>query len=195
MAPHSSTLAWKIPRTEEPGRLQSMGSLGIHTYSHIYCRAIIIVKTCSFQVKISITVGLECCQVLQKLIVKQFLINTAILRTCIHHTLCVHAQSFQSCSTLCSSVHRILQTRILELVAILSSRESSWPRDRTHVFCISCIAGGFFTTEPLGKPTSHYAALLRGLGFIVCFFQVFLFPVLSHIYSSSYAIPLSVNDL
>ena len=26
MAPHSSTLAWKIPWTEEPGRLQSMGS-------------------------------------------------------------------------------------------------------------------------------------------------------------------------
>ena len=26
MAPHSSTLAWKIPLTEEPGRLQSMGS-------------------------------------------------------------------------------------------------------------------------------------------------------------------------
>ena len=26
MAPHSSTLAWKIPRTEEPGRLQSLGS-------------------------------------------------------------------------------------------------------------------------------------------------------------------------
>ena len=25
MAPHSSTLAWKILRTEEPGRLQSMG--------------------------------------------------------------------------------------------------------------------------------------------------------------------------
>ena len=29
MAPRSSTLAWKIPRTEEPGRLQSMGSLGV----------------------------------------------------------------------------------------------------------------------------------------------------------------------
>ena len=27
MAPHSSTLAWKIPWTEKPGRLQSMGSL------------------------------------------------------------------------------------------------------------------------------------------------------------------------
>ena len=29
MAPHSSTLTWKIPWTEEPGGLQSMGSLGV----------------------------------------------------------------------------------------------------------------------------------------------------------------------
>ena len=29
MAPHSSTLAWKIPWTEEPGGLQSMGSLQV----------------------------------------------------------------------------------------------------------------------------------------------------------------------
>ena len=29
MATHSSTLAWKIPWMEEPGRLQSMGSLGV----------------------------------------------------------------------------------------------------------------------------------------------------------------------
>ena len=29
MAPHSSTFAWKIPRTEEPDRLQSMGSLRV----------------------------------------------------------------------------------------------------------------------------------------------------------------------
>ena len=29
IAPHSSTLAWKIPWTEEPGRLQSMGSLRV----------------------------------------------------------------------------------------------------------------------------------------------------------------------
>ena len=29
MTPHSSTLAWKIPWMEEPGRLQSMGSLGV----------------------------------------------------------------------------------------------------------------------------------------------------------------------
>ena len=29
MAPHSSTLAWQIPWTEKPGRLQSMGSLRV----------------------------------------------------------------------------------------------------------------------------------------------------------------------
>ena len=29
MAPHSSTLAWQIPWTEEPGRLQFMGSIGV----------------------------------------------------------------------------------------------------------------------------------------------------------------------
>ena len=29
MAPHSSTLAWKIPWTEEPGRLQPMGSRSV----------------------------------------------------------------------------------------------------------------------------------------------------------------------
>ena len=33
MAPHSSTLAWKIPRTEEPVRLQSMGSLRVSRLS------------------------------------------------------------------------------------------------------------------------------------------------------------------
>ena len=38
MAPHSSTLAWKIPQTEEPGRLQSMGScsVGHHFTFHFH---------------------------------------------------------------------------------------------------------------------------------------------------------------
>ena len=36
-----------------------------------------------------------------------------------------------------SSVHGILQARILERVAISSSRGSFWPRDRTHVSCVS----------------------------------------------------------
>ena len=40
MAPHSSTLAWKIPGTEEPGRLQSMGLLGVgHDWSDLAAAA------------------------------------------------------------------------------------------------------------------------------------------------------------
>ena len=71
------------------------------------------------------------------------------------------AKSLQSCLTLCdprgcstpgSSVHGILQARILEWVAVPSSRGSSWPRDWTLVSWRSCIVGGFFTTEPLGNP-------------------------------------------
>ena len=64
---------------------------------------------------------------------------------------CVYVLVCQSCLTLrdpmdCSppdsSVHRILQARLLERVAISFSRGSSWPRDQTWV---SCTAGGFFT--------------------------------------------------
>ena len=36
MAPHSSTFAWKIPWTEEPGRLQSMGSLESDTMERLH---------------------------------------------------------------------------------------------------------------------------------------------------------------
>ena len=53
------------------------------------------------------------------------------------------------CRPLDASVHGILLARILEWVAMPSSRESSHPRDQTH---FSCIGGGFFTTEPPGKP-------------------------------------------
>ena len=36
MATHSSTLAWKIPWTEEPGRLQSMGSLRLSNFTFTF---------------------------------------------------------------------------------------------------------------------------------------------------------------
>ena len=75
---------------------------------------------------------------------------------------CVGAKSLQSCLTLCnlmscspagSSAHGILRSRTLEWVAIPFSRGSSWPRDRTPISCVSCIASGFFTAEPPGKPS------------------------------------------
>ena len=61
---------------------------------------------------------------------------------------CVCAKSLQSCLTLCdamgcnslgSSVRGILQARILEWVAIPSSRGSSWPRDWTRISHVSCM--------------------------------------------------------
>ena len=58
-----------------------------------------------------------------------------------------------------SSVHGILQARILEWIAISFSRGSSSPRDWTQV---SCIAGRFFTIirhEPPGKPISVYTEI------------------------------------
>ena len=56
------------------------------------------------------------------------------------------------CSPPGSSVHGILQARILEGAAIFSSRGSSLPRDGT---LSSCIAGRYFTTESPGKPHPH----------------------------------------
>ena len=67
---------------------------------------------------------------------------------------CVRSQSLQPRPTLCdptdcsppsSSIHGILQARILEWVAMPSSRGSSPPRNQTPVSCASCIAGRFFT--------------------------------------------------
>ena len=72
--------------------------------------------------------------------------------------LCVCAPSLQSCLTLCdlmdssppgSSVHRILQARILEWVAMPSSRGSSQLRDQTH---ISLAAGRVFPAESAEDP-------------------------------------------
>ena len=52
-----------------------------------------------------------------------------------------------------SSAHGISQTRILEWVVISISRGSSWPRDRTH---ISCITVGFFTIELPAQESSWF---------------------------------------
>ena len=56
--------------------------------------------------------------------------------------LCLTLCHPMDCSPWVSSVHGILQARILEWVAMPSSREPSWPRDRTQV---SCTADRFFT--------------------------------------------------
>ena len=81
---------------------------------------------------------------------------TEILNYKIQHAMCACVLSHQLCLTVCnsmdfslpsSSVHGILQARILEWLS--SSRGYSWPRDQT---CVSCITGRIFTAEPLGRP-------------------------------------------
>ena len=62
-----------------------------------------------------------------------------------------------------SSVHGILQARILELVSMPSSRGSSSPRDQTRVFCGSCIAGRFLTTEPLESENESHLVMYNSL--------------------------------
>ena len=94
---------------------------------------------------------------------------------------CMHTQSLHLCLTLwdlmdCSppgsSVHGIFLGRILEWVAMPSSKESSQPRDQTHISCISYIAGRFFTAKLLGKGllkvTHIWQTTLPALHFKVC---------------------------
>ena len=87
--------------------------------------------------------------------------------TQIYFTFCCNCLVAQLCSTLCnpldcnppgSSVHGILQTRILEWVAISFSRGPSQPRMKLSS---PVLAGEFFTTEPAGKPTSHLGRVLQ----------------------------------
>ena len=60
----------------------------------------------------------------------------------------------------------ILQARILEWVAILSSRGSSQLRDQTHISYVFWLAGGFFTTSAIWEAWRllGYTILLEDLG-------------------------------
>ena len=83
---------------------------------------------------------------------------------------CCYCLVAKLCLTLCdpidwslpgSSVHGIVQARILEWGAISSSRGSSWPRDWTHV---SCLAGRVFTAENESENHSAVSDSLRPHG-------------------------------
>ena len=68
---------------------------------------------------------------------------------------CMHTKLLQSCLTLCnsmdcspsgSSIHGILQARIVEWVAMPSSRGSSQSRDWTHASYVSCVGSVQFSS-------------------------------------------------
>ena len=92
---------------------------------------------------------------------------------------CVYAKSLQLCPTFCepmdhslpgSSVHGILQARILEWVAMPSSRDSSRPRDWTQVsFLLLHWQTGSLPLVPPGKPC-HSTIYPKTWQFIIAFF-------------------------
>ena len=90
------------------------------------------------------------------------------LRPTVCVCVCVCVQSLQSCPTLCDSMDvahwaplsmGFSHAMILVCVAIASLKRSSQSRDRTHVNCVSCIAGGFFPLSHGGRPKPQFAYL------------------------------------
>ena len=143
MATHSNILSWKIPQAEEPsiyspwGHKESdMTEWATHTLG-IYSFYNAVVNNISLYVLIPN----HLLQIYRNII--DFC--TLILYLAV---LCFVTQSWQThcdpmdCSQPGSSVHGILQARMLEWVDIPFSRGSFQPRDRTEV---SYIAGRFFT--------------------------------------------------
>ena len=87
--------------------------------------------------------------------------------------------SHQSCLTLCDPMHcslpgshvqGILQTRILEWVALPSSRRSSGPRDQTCVSSVSCIGRRVLTTSATWEAPVFLQIYLNKL--LACFFSI-----------------------
>ena len=88
----------------------------------------------------------------------------------------MHAKSLHSCLTVCgpmdcsppdSSVHGILQARILEWVAIPFSRRSSQPRDQTNISVVSCVCRQVLYHECHLEMATHSSVLawrIPGMG-------------------------------
>ena len=176
MAPHSSTLAWKIPWTEEPGQAvvhglaKSRTRLSDFTFSfHLHALEKEMATHSSFLAwRIPGRGSLMGCRLwghtesdtnevtqqqqqqhpfiyLLEIIIytKNICLAWHLVPVCvlIAHS-CLTLRDSMDCNLSGSSVHEILQARILEWIAISFSRGSSLPRDQTWV---SCIAGRCFT--------------------------------------------------
>ena len=132
MATHSTILAWRIPWPEEPGGLRSMG---LQRVRHDWATHTLTFVGSFYN---------------GRWFFHHFLFLTSSWFMCTQSLSFVWLFDPMHCRLSGSSIHEILQARILEWVAIPFSRGSSWPRDRTQV---SCIVGGFFTSVLPGKPS------------------------------------------
>ena len=101
-----------------------------------------------------------------------------------------------------SSVHGILQARILESVAISFSRGSSQARGQTWVSCGSCISGRFFSTSSTWESQACIVVVCFLFFFLVlplyCYQPISLHPrahMLSHVtpWTAARQAPLSID--
>ena len=161
VATHSRTLAWKIPRTKEPGSLSPWGHKESDTTERLALSPSYWTDSGEDKPPGGWASGREMTE--QELQVwgaggrggtrAPHRGQSHLFRPLVPQTL-VWSESekvAQSCLTLCnpidgsqpgSSIHEIFHERTLEWVAIFFSRRSSWPRDGTQV---SCTAGRHFT--------------------------------------------------
>ena len=118
------------------------------------------------------------------------------------HATCRHAQSCpilcdpMDCSPPGSTVHGIFQIRIMEWVAISSSRASSWTRDSTHISYVSCIGRWILyhwaTWEAPFSHISYYRILSRVFSAILQFSSVQFSSVQSLSHVRLFATPQTV---
>ena len=83
--------------------------------------------------------------------------------SCLVAQLCLNLCDPMDYSPPGSSVHRILQARILEGVAVSSSRGSFQPKDQTLVSFSSCTANRFSTAGPSGKVQCSHSVVCDSL--------------------------------
>ena len=176
MATHSSVLAWRIPGTREPAGLPSMGSHRVrHDWSNLAAAAAdtcIYVSLNHFVVQLKLT---QNCETNTHYVSAHVCTGAQSLRSWLFVTpwtvadVCMGAQSLRSCLTLCdpmncsppgSSVHGILQARILEWVAMLSSRGSSWHQElNPYLLHLLHCRQVLYPLSHLGNPLINYTQM------------------------------------
>ena len=169
METHSSVLTWRVPWTEEPGELQSMGLQRVgHDWAHSqivdlqYCvrsrwtakwfsyiyihMYLFFSDSCPLCYKI---LSIIPCAIQQVLADYLFYISCCCLVTPSCQTFC----DPMDCSQPGFSVHGIFQAGILEWIAIPVSRGSSLPRDWTQVSCFASLIAQLVKNLPAMQKT------------------------------------------
>ena len=161
MATHSSVLTWRIPETEEPGGLPSMGSHRVgHDWSDLAAAAAAAAAAATTtKIKYPLRDNIYACR----------------WYVCIYiqTRVCMSAKSLQVCQSLCdsmdcspsgSSVHVILQARTLEQVGLPFPPPRDLPDPGScisYVFCISELFISNATWEPPTPAVEYYSTIKR----------------------------------